>query len=459
MSQLERHIWLDLGLGIFRVRPVALLGCLAEAQYSKKPQQPQLPNIPKYRPPQQRQRPHTPSKKVVDPMPQQPGLPQVPKQPTPVFHTCEVEEIYKIQCGAPSISASECDAINCCFDGRMCYYGKSVTLQCTKDAQFIVVVARDATLPNIDLETISFMENDQSCNPVGTTSAFAIYQFPVTACGTVMMEGPGVIIYENRMSSAYEVAIGPFGGITRDSSYELIIQCKYVGTSVEALVVEVGLVPPPPPVAAPGPLRVELRLANGQCAAKGCVEEMVAYSSFFRETDYPVTKVLRDPVYVEVRMLERTDPNLVLTLGRCWATCDPYPHSLPQWDLLIEGCPYRDDRYLTSLVPMDASSGLMYPTHHRRFIFKMFTFVATAAVNPANPAKGGAADPEIMVPVREKIYIHCDAAVCQPSLGNSCEPRCFRKRRDIAASVQRGYRPETTVVSSDEIIITDLHTQ
>uniref|UniRef100_A0A3B4UQF4 Zona pellucida sperm-binding protein 4 n=1 Tax=Seriola dumerili TaxID=41447 RepID=A0A3B4UQF4_SERDU len=409
---------------------VALLGCLAEAQYLKKPQQPQLPNVPKYQPPQQRQRPHTPPK----------------KQPTPVFHTCEVEEHYKIQCGAPSISASECDAINCCFDGRMCYYGKSVTLQCTKDAQFIVVVARDATLPNIDLETISFIGNDQNCNPVGTTSAFAIYQFPVTACGTVMMEGPGVIIYENRMSSAYEVAIGPFGGVTRDSSYELVIQCKYVGTSIEALVIEVGLVPPPPPVAAPGPLRVELRLANGQCAAKGCVEEMVAYSSFYGETDYPVTKVLRDPVYVEVRMLERTDPNLVLTLGRCWATCDTYPHSLPQWDLLIDGCPYRDDRYLTSLVPVDSSSGLMYPTHHRRFIFKMFTF-------------GGAADPEIMVPIREKIYIHCDAAVCQPSLGNNCEPRCFRKRRDIAASVQRGYRPETTVVSSDEIIITDLHTQ
>lgn len=62
-----------------------------------------------------------------------------------------------------------------------------MTLQCTKDAQFIIVVARDATLPNIDLETISFLGSDQSCSPVGTTSAFAIYQFPVTACGTVMM--------------------------------------------------------------------------------------------------------------------------------------------------------------------------------------------------------------------------------------------------------------------------------
>lgn len=65
--------------------------------------------------------------------------------------------------------------------------------------------------------------------------------------------------------------------------------------------------------------------------------EDVAYTSYYLDSDYPVTKVLRDPVYVEVRVLERTDPNLVLTLGRCWATSSPYPQSLPQWDLLIDG--------------------------------------------------------------------------------------------------------------------------
>ena len=29
----------------------------------------------------------------------------------------------------------------------------------------------------------------------------------------------------------------------------------------------------------------------------------------------------------------------------------------------------------------------------------------------------------------DQVYIHCDAAVCQPSLGNNCEPRCFRKSK------------------------------
>lgn len=62
-----------------------------------------------------------------------------------------------------------------------------------------------------------------------------------------------------------------------------------------------------------------------------------AYSSFYTEADYPVTKVLRDPVYVEVQLLERTDPLAVLTLGHCWTTTSPNPHSLPQWEILIDG--------------------------------------------------------------------------------------------------------------------------
>ncbi|KAK6320122.1 hypothetical protein J4Q44_G00092290 [Coregonus suidteri] len=354
--------------------------------------------------------------------------------------SCDVEGPHKVQCGLPDITAAQCEAINCCFDGRMCFYGKAVTVQCTKDGQFVVVVARDATLPKLDLESISLLGgNGAHCTSIGTTSVFAIYQFKVTECGTVMTEETDTIVYENRMSSSYQVGVGPFGSITRDSHYDLIFQCRYKGSTIEALVIEVKQVPPPIPPIAPGPLTVELRLANGVCLSKGCNEEEVAYNSYYTEADYPVTKVLRDPVYTEVRILARTDPNIVLTLGRCWATTTPNPLSLPQWDLLIDGCPYQDDRYLTIPISVGASSSVSFPTHYRRFVLKMFTFV----------------DPTSMSPLRETVFIHCNTAVCQPSIGDNCEPRCFRKKRDTAAAVQKSTRVKSVLVSSGELILTD----
>ena len=65
--------------------------------------------------------------------------------------------------------------------------------------------------------------------------------------------------------------------------------------------------------------------------------EEVAYSSYFVDSDYPIIKVLQEPVYVDICIEQSTDPNLVLTLGRCWATGGPFPYSSPQWDLLIDG--------------------------------------------------------------------------------------------------------------------------
>ncbi|XP_033941260.1 zona pellucida sperm-binding protein 4-like [Pseudochaenichthys georgianus] len=353
---------------------------------------------------------------------------QVPKTPSvykpivakqPAAQSCVVAEHVRIPCGSSDISAAGCEIINCCFDGHQCYYGKAVTVQCTKDAQFIVVVAKDATLPNIDLESISLLGQGLGCTHVDSNSDFAIYNFPVSTCGSVVMEETGVIIYENRMSSSFEVGVGNRGAITRDSHYDLLFQCRYIGTSVETLVIEVlDIVNLPLPVAAQGPISVHLRLANGECITKGCNEVDVAYTSFYTNTDYPVTKVLRDPVYVEVQLLEKTDPNLVLTLGRCWTTTSPNPHSLPQWDILIDGCPYRDDRYLSELVPVGPSSGLECPSHFRRFILKMFTFV----------------NPNSMEPLSEQVFIHCSTAVCTSGAGRSCEPSCFRKRRDVPAA-------------------------
>ncbi|XP_062858593.1 zona pellucida sperm-binding protein 4-like [Trichomycterus rosablanca] len=348
---------------------------------------------------------------------------------------CAVEEQEKVQCGQAGITATDCASIQCCFNGTQCYYGKAVTVQCIRDGQFVVVVARDTTVPQLSLDSVHLLGNEASCSPVGITAAFTIYQFPVTACGTKITEKDGHVIYENAMTSSYDVEIGPLGAIMRDSHFKLLFQCRYSVTAVEAMVLKVDGTPPLLPVAVSGPLRLELRLGNGQCTVEGCMEGDVAYSSYYNETDYPVTKVLRDPVYVEVRILERTDPSIVLTLGRCWATSSSDLLSLPQWDLLVDGCPYSADRHMTNLVPLNDTSGLQFPTHYKRFIVKMFAFV----------------DQESLTPLRETVFIHCTAAVCLPTESDRCEQKCSRQRREVSLATKTS--SNSVVVSSGKLVL------
>lgn len=38
----------------------------------------------------------------------------------------------------------------------------------------------------------------------------------------------GVLTYENRISSSYEVAVGPYGAITRDSQFEYVFLFRHM---------------------------------------------------------------------------------------------------------------------------------------------------------------------------------------------------------------------------------------
>ena len=57
-------------------------------------------------------------------------LPNPPQQsnvlpPADSFDRCQVEEGQKIRCGTRDVTAEQCEAINCCFDGSQCYYGRA----------------------------------------------------------------------------------------------------------------------------------------------------------------------------------------------------------------------------------------------------------------------------------------------------------------------------------------------
>ncbi|CAN9499178.1 unnamed protein product [Ophioblennius macclurei] len=388
-----------------------------DSQTFGEPKIPQNPKLPKTETPRKTPIPQTANDQTV-------RNPQVTLGQTPLpppADRCEVPDSVRVPCGPPGINSEQCDALSCCHDGRGCYFGKAVTVQCTKDGQFIVVVAKDATLPKLDTDTVSLLGTGTSCSCVDSNSAFSIYQFPVTACGTLVMESSGAIVYENSMSSLFEVDSGPRGAITRDTVYELMFQCRYVGQSVEVLVVEVQKSNNPlVPVADMGILRVGMRLGNGKCVSKGCDELAVAYSSYYTEADYPVGFVLRDPVYVEVGILDQKNPDYVLTLDRCWATTCADAHSLPQWDIIVNGCPNFQDNYRTSLVPVPRTVDLY--SHYRRFVFQMFAFV----------------DQGVKLN-KQELYIHCSTSVCVPSFNRSCEPTCVaRQRRNVPEADQKG---------------------
>uniref|UniRef100_A0A8C4SXR2 ZP domain-containing protein n=1 Tax=Erpetoichthys calabaricus TaxID=27687 RepID=A0A8C4SXR2_ERPCA len=181
---------------------------------------------------------------------------------------------------------------------------------------------------------------------------------PVIVMSLFQVAG-GNMTYQNTMSAAITVRSGPEGSITRDSVYNQDVQ-------VEA---EVYTVAPPLPVVEQGPFNLELVIATDTSWDS-------SYGFYYVDADYPVTKTLRDPVVVEVHIMNRTDPNLVLTLGDCWVTSGPFA-SMLTWGSALPKCPYTGDNYLTSLVTVDSTSGVAYPSHYKRF--EMFAFVDPVA--------------------------------------------------------------------------------
>ncbi|KAG2464745.1 ZP4 protein, partial [Polypterus senegalus] len=278
------------------------------------------------------------------------------RQSVSVAERCAVTSSEKLACGASAfITQADCEAINCCYDSQIlalpCYYANDgewlgcvseprwllldiyawlllpVTVQCTLDGRFVVVVSEKVTLPPLDLGSIQLVDSSSpSCSPVTSLSTFVVYQFPVSSCGSTVQLAGGNVTYQNTMSAAITVRSGPEGSITRDSVYKLFFQCTYSGSQDVQVEAEVYTVAPPLPVVEQGPFDLELVIATDS-----------SYGSYYVDADYPVTKTLRDPVAVEVHIMKRTDPNLVLTLGDCWVTPGPSASSQPQWSLLVNG--------------------------------------------------------------------------------------------------------------------------
>ncbi|XP_006005256.2 zona pellucida sperm-binding protein 4-like [Latimeria chalumnae] len=323
--------------------------------------------------------------------------------------TCNVPSGRRVACGSLEISDAACRSKGCCYtpdNAEMpCYYGGT---GCSKTGRFVILLDKEMTKPPLDLKSVYLKGgSNPACKPVNRSLDLIVFNFPVSACGSIKKVEGGHVFYETNVLATRQVLEGPKGKVTRDSLFRLTVRCRYNGSDYQQLEAVIYTLAPPLPATDKGDLQIELRIAKGS-----------QYSTWYLDSDYPIVKFLRDPVFVEVRILGRTDPSLVLMLEKCWATPNKEPRNKVSWSILEDGCPFAGDNYQTILHKVTVGSGLPFPSHHKRFELKTFVFLEEYGMHPLSG----------------EVYIHCSAAVCQPSSQESCKTTCEprRKRRSIA---------------------------
>ncbi|NXA02363.1 ZP1 protein, partial [Nesospiza acunhae] len=336
---------------------------------------------------------------------------------------CQVP-VGRMPCVAPQ-GRDACLQAGCCYDDMdrttPCYYGNTATVQCLLEGHFVLVVPRGMVALPYNLDSVRLASGQAGCEPRHVSEAFVMFRFPVTHCGTTVQVIEDMLVYENQLISNIDVQGSPRGSVTRDSVYILRARCIYNASDLLPLGVEVAVPPTAVPLAMPGPLGLQLRIATGECSLSRSLSHSPShstppniptdesYSSYHAVGDFPLVRVLRDPIYVEVRLLQKTDPNLVLVLHHCWASPGSHATSQPQWPILVEGCPFQGDNYRTRLIPMGpASPELPFPSHYQRFVISTFAFV----------------EPPGMAVLQGEVYISCSASVCHLAQPEPCRPSC-----------------------------------
>ncbi|XP_068134465.1 zona pellucida sperm-binding protein 4-like isoform X2 [Hyperolius riggenbachi] len=343
----------------------------------------------------------------------------LPEMDAPSNQDCAaVQRTDRILCGNTSVSRDLCESVGCCFTSgdpvNPCYYGSKLTAQCA-DGNVVVVMSKDLVVPSLILDSVSVVGVDSSSCPsfsVTKTGSFVGFRFPVS-CSAGRQASDNSVVYENNFEAAQVIQAWQSSSITRDSTMRLTVRCSYSDTGVAPLQVEVMTLPPPLPVSTTGPLNLEMRISpDGQ------------YSRYYAAGDYPVVKVLRDPVFVEVRILNRNDPNLVLVLDNCWATGSDDPTDTIKWPILFNSCPFTGDNYLTEPIPVGtASQTVPFPNHYQRFVVSTFTFVGQSG----------------QVSLNGLVFFHCSASVCVPSTTTSCRVSCGQRRRREADTMAKEF--------------------
>ncbi|XP_048469845.1 zona pellucida sperm-binding protein 4-like [Rhincodon typus] len=134
---------------------------------------------------------------------------------------CDPEPAWRLPCGPPAISSTDCIKQGCCFEspslsGQPCFYNLRESPVCTADGQFILAITRNLTRPALNLSSPLYVKDgrEAECRPKLITEELVAFRFPITSCGSTQREEIGSFVYETDILGKRMIQAGPQGSIT-----------------------------------------------------------------------------------------------------------------------------------------------------------------------------------------------------------------------------------------------------
>ncbi|XP_077409620.1 uncharacterized protein LOC144039807 [Vanacampus margaritifer] len=275
------------------------------------------------------------------------------------------------------------------------------TTTCYPNGTMTALAVKVESVPNLIPSWLTL--NDKSCKPSYSDDRFAYFSFTANSCGTTQRFSDNYMVYQNEIALYYSHK-GTSYLSPSDPEYRQTVSCYYMVNDTQTVTfgyksrntypsAEIGV----------GQLDVQMRLAHDS-----------SYDYFYQAEDYPVVKYLRQPLYFEAALTHSNDPSLELVLESCWATAHEDSSSQPSWDVIVNTCENKDDSYVTLFHPVTADARVTIPSHFKRFSIKMFAFTRDEVL-------------------KDEIYIHCNAMVCDTNDKSEgvCRGQCPRRSHGI----------------------------